>query len=127
MENPYAPAGGLVQRVKSIILKPAETWPVVAGEAATPGDLITRYALPLIVIGPIAQLIGGQLFRYNMIFATYRPSLMSGLTTALFALVMGVIAVVVIALVAEFLAELLNTSDQLVTNEVLRPLELRAA
>ena len=105
MANPSAPAGGLVERVKSIILKPAETWPVVAGEAATPGDLITRYALPLIVIGPIAQLIGGQLFGYNMIFATYRPSLMSGLTTALFALVMGVIAVVVIALVAEFLAD----------------------
>ena len=105
MDNPYAPASGLVQRAKAIILKPAETWPIVAGEPATPGDLITRYALPLIVIGPIAQLIGGQLFGYNMIFATYRPSLMSGLTTALFALIMGVIAVVVIALIAEFLAD----------------------
>ena len=105
MDNPYAPASGLVQRAKEIILKPAETWPVVAGEAATPGDLITRYALPLIVIGPIAQLIGGQLFGYNMIFATYRPSLMSGLTTALFAVVMGVIAVIVIALAADFLAD----------------------
>ncbi|MFM5895326.1 MAG: Yip1 family protein [Novosphingobium sp.] len=105
MDNPYAAGGGLVQRAKSIILKPTETWPVVAGEAATPGDLITRYALPLIVIGPIAQLIGGQLFGYNMIFATYRPSLMSGLTTALFSLVMGVVAVIVIALVAEFLAD----------------------
>jgi Yip1 domain len=105
MDNPYAPGGGLVQRAKSIILKPTETWPVVAGEAATPGDLIIRYALPLIVIGPIAQLIGGQLFGYNMIFATYRPSLMSGLTTALFSLVMGVVAVIVIALVAEFLAD----------------------
>lgn len=105
MENPYAPSTGLIDRAKAIILKPAETWPTIAAESATPGDLITRYALPLLVLGPIAGFIGGQLFGYGALGVTYRPGLMSGLTTALIGVVMGVISVIVISLVAEFLAD----------------------
>lgn len=105
MDNPYAAGGGLVQRAKSIIMKPTETWPVIAAEKTSPGDIVTRYALPLIVLGPLATFIGGQVFGYGAFGVTYRPSLMFGLTTAIFSLVMAVVSVVVIGLVADFLAD----------------------
>jgi hypothetical protein len=105
MDNPYAQSSGLIDRVKAIILKPAETWPAIAAEPATPGDLITRYALPLLIIGPIAGFIGGQVFGINAIVATYHPELMSGLTIAVLGVVMALISVIVISLVADFLAD----------------------
>ena len=104
---------GLVDRVKAILLKPEATWPVIAAEPATPGDLITRYALPLIAIGPIAAFIGGQLFGYGMLGISFKPSLIGGLTTALVTFVMAVISAVVIALVADWLAPKFGgTSDR---------------
>jgi Yip1 domain len=94
----------LIERAKAILLQPKETWPTIAGEAATPGDLITRYAIPLALIGPIAGFIGGQLFGINAIFATYKPGLMAGLSTAVFSFVSAILGLIVIALVVDFLA-----------------------
>jgi hypothetical protein len=96
--------GGLVDRAKAIILKPSETFPVIATEQTTPGDIITRYALPLAAIGPIASFIGGQLFGISLFLVTFKPGLMTGLTMALTSFVMSLISLVVVALVAEFLA-----------------------
>lgn len=105
MENPYAPSTGLIDRAKAIILKPAETWPVIAAEQTSIGDLITRYALPLIVLGPVAGFIGGQLFGLNLGFASYKPGLVSGLLMAVIGIVMGLVSVIVIGLIADFLAD----------------------
>ncbi|HOB13503.1 MAG TPA: Yip1 family protein [Novosphingobium sp.] len=97
-------AMGLIERAKAITLNPDETWPQVAAEESTPGDTITRYALPLLAIGPVASFIGGQLFGISVLFATYKPSLMSGLGMAVTSFVMSVIALIVIGLIADFLA-----------------------
>lgn len=94
----------LVTRAKAMILKPKEEWPIVAGEPATPGDLITRYAIPLLAIGPVASFIGGQIFGYGALGINFKPSLMTGLTTAIIGLVMGVIGAIVLALIADFVA-----------------------
>ncbi len=96
--------GGLVDRAKAIILRPTETWPVLASEQTTPSDIVTRYALPLAAIGPIAGFIGGQLFGVSLFLVTYHPSLMTGLTTALTSFVMSLVSLVVVSLVAEYLA-----------------------
>jgi len=97
-------ANGLVDRVKGILLKPAETWPVVAAEPSSPGDIIARYALPLIAIGPIAAFIGGQIFGYGAFGFTYRPGLMAGLSGAVVQFVASLVALIVVALIADFLA-----------------------
>jgi hypothetical protein len=103
----------LIDRAKAIVMKPAETWPVIADEPATPGDLLTRYALPLIAIGPLAGFIGGQLFGFGMFGFSYRPGLVASLTSAIIGLVMGVISVVIVGLVADFLAPKFGgTSDR---------------
>lgn len=98
-----APAG-LVDKVKAILLKPKEEWPKIAADPSTPGDIATRYAIPLIAIGPIASFIGGQVFGYGAFGFSYRPGIVAGLSGAVVQFVLSLVALVVVTLIAEFLA-----------------------
>ncbi|HVR91608.1 MAG TPA: Yip1 family protein [Novosphingobium sp.] len=105
MDDLTKPTGNsLVERVKAILLKPKDEWPKIAAEPATPGGLITGYALPLLAIGPIASFLGGQLFGYGAFGFSYRPGFVAGLTGAITGFVVGLIGIVVLALIADFLA-----------------------
>lgn len=95
---------GLVERAKAITLQPDATWPKIAAEQTSSGDILTRYALPLAAIGPIASFIGGQLFGISMLFATFKPGLMGGLTMAVTSFVMSLIALVILTFITDFLA-----------------------
>ena len=53
---------GLFDRVKDILMKPREEWAVIDGEASTIGSIFTGYVMILAAIGPIATLIGHQVF-----------------------------------------------------------------
>jgi hypothetical protein len=86
-------------------MQPKAEWTRIAGETTEPMKVFTTYALPLLLIGPIAQLIGGQVFGYNAIIATYRPTLGYSLTMAVTAFVMAVVQLFVIAFVANFLSK----------------------
>jgi hypothetical protein len=97
-------SAGLVDRVKAILLKPKEEWPRIAADPSTPGDIATRYAIPLIAIGPVASFIGGQVFGFAAFGFSYRPGLVAGLTGAIVQFVTALVALVVVTLVAEFLA-----------------------
>ncbi|HEY6815489.1 MAG TPA: Yip1 family protein [Croceibacterium sp.] len=90
-----APAG-LVERIKAILLKPKDEWPKIAADPAPPGDIVTRYAIPLIAIGPVASFVGGVLFRH--------VGVMGGLGIAIGTFVMGLVALVAVTFIAEFLA-----------------------
>lgn len=48
----------LVDRVKNILLKPQAEWEVIAKEPATVSGLITGYAVPLMLLPIIGQIIG---------------------------------------------------------------------
>ena len=98
-----APAG-LVEKVKAILLKPKDEWPKIAADSSTPGDIVTRYAIPLIAVGPIASFIGGQIFGYGAFGFSYRPGIVAGLTGAIVQFVVALLALVVVTLAADFLA-----------------------
>src|SRR5688572_30293998 len=98
------PPAGLVERAKAILLKPKEEWPRIAADPSTPGDVVTRYAIPLIAIGPVASFIGGQLFGYSTWFVSYRPGLMAGLSSAVGSFVMSLIVLLAVTFIAELLA-----------------------
>ena len=51
-----------VSRAKNICLSPASEWRVIESEPATPGGLLTGYALPMASIGAIASVIGSLVF-----------------------------------------------------------------
>jgi hypothetical protein len=98
-----SPKPELVERAKAIVLQPKTEWPRVAGETTEPMKVLTGYAVPLAAIGPVAALIGGQVFGYSVFGVTYRQGLIPALTTAVVSFVLTLVSLFVVALVANFL------------------------
>jgi hypothetical protein len=95
----------LVDRAKNICLTPATEWPVVAAEPASPGSLITGYAVPLAAIGPIAGFIGGSIVGRSLPFVgSYRVPFFGGLVLAVFTFGMAIVGVFILSLIINALA-----------------------
>ncbi len=95
---------GLVERAKNILLKPVETWNVIAEEPATTRSLFTGYAVVLAAIPPVAGFIGGQVFGHGIFGITYRPPFIGALVGAIFQYVLSLIGIYVFALIIDALA-----------------------
>ena len=105
-ENPItAGSASLVDRAKSIILAPKAEWPKIATETDTVKDIFLRYAVPLAAIGPIASLIGGQLFGYGGLFGfSWKPSIGSAISMAITSYVLSLVSLFIVAWIANFLS-----------------------
>jgi hypothetical protein len=101
IQSKYA---GLVERAKAILMQPKAEWPRIAAETTEPTKVLTSYVVPLALIGPVAGLIGMQLFGVNVLFATYRPTIASSLTMAVIQFVMTIVGVFVLSFIANWLA-----------------------
>jgi hypothetical protein len=95
---------GLFERVKNILLKPVETWNLIAIEPATAKGLYLGYAMILAAIRPIASLIGGQVFGYTLLTVTYRPPLIGSIIGAIFSYVLSLAAIYILSLIIDALA-----------------------
>ena len=58
-------------------MSPKAEWQRIAGETTEPAKVLTSYVVPLALIGPIASLIGMQVFGINAVIVTFKPSLAS--------------------------------------------------
>jgi hypothetical protein len=95
----------IVDRVKSICLRPKTEWEVIAQEPASTGGLIAGYVAPLAAIGAVAGLIGRSLVGVTLPFAgTFRVPLLAGIVTAVFTFVMAIVGVFVLSLIINALA-----------------------
>ncbi len=95
----------LTDRVKSLLLQPAEEWAVIEKEQTTAGDLYSSYILPLAAIGPVASIIGLSLIGINLPYAgMYRVPLGSAIGQAVVSYVLGLAGVYVLALIIDALA-----------------------
>jgi hypothetical protein len=101
---PVSPASGVIERAKNIILKPKETWPVIAAEPATTQSIYVPYVLLLAAIGPLAGFIGGQVFGITVFGVTYHPPLAGALVSAIVSYGLALGTVFVLALVIDALA-----------------------
>lgn len=95
---------GLVDRAKAVLTQPKQEWPRIADETTQPAQLVTGYAAPLAAIGPVASLIGGQLFGYGAWVFTYRPSLVAAVSGAVVSFVLALVSLFVVAWIANFLS-----------------------
>lgn len=91
----------IVDRVKNILLKPKEEWPVIAAESTSPAALYTGYIIPLAAIPAVAAFIG-----YSIVGLPFvgRLSMMAGLSIMVTQFVLALVGVFVLALVIDFLA-----------------------
>lgn len=97
-------SNALVQRAKAIILAPKDEWPKIAAETAPSSEIFSRYVVPLAAIGPIAGLIGGQVFGYGAFGFSYRPGLMFSIGTAAFSFILTLVGLIALTFIADFLA-----------------------
>src|SRR5436190_12537406 len=99
----------LVTRAKKITVPPGTEWPVIEGESATTGELLTGYALPLAAIGAVAGFVGMSLVGTTLPFVgTYRAPLVSGIVAAAFGLGMALVMCFLLSLIIDALAPTFN-------------------
>lgn len=72
-------AMNLVQRIQDILLKPKETWPQIAQEAATVQSLYKEWLLILAAIPAVAAFIGLSVVGVGAFGVSYRMPFLSGL------------------------------------------------
>jgi hypothetical protein len=114
MEDTIQPAGpskGLVDRAKAMILSPKTEWPVVAAEGDSVQTVFLKYVVPLAAIGPVASLIGGQVFGLGGFGFNIRVPLTFGIASAITQYVLSLVGVFLIAWVANFLSPKFGGKD----------------
>jgi hypothetical protein len=100
----------LTERVRSILLQPAQEWPVIEREPSTTSELYTSYIVPLAAIGPVASIIGFSIIGIG----GYRVPLLSSIGQAVITYVLALAGVYVLALVIDALApSFLGTKSQI--------------
>ncbi len=104
---------GMVQRVINMITKPKQEFGVIANETPDVQKILMTYAIPLMLIPSIAQMIGYGLigYRVNMGFlGSYSvKSWKWGITTGVGTFISGIISIFLVALIIDLLASTFNS------------------
>jgi hypothetical protein len=103
-ENLEGKARGIFERARSIILTPKDEWPKIEAETKPQGAILAGYVVPLVAIGPVATLVGGQLFGYGAVGFSYRPPLIGSAATAVVSIALAVAMVYLLAFIVDWLA-----------------------
>lgn len=98
------PRKGVFDRARDILVRPAAEWPVIAAEPATVGSVFVPYALILAAIGPIAGLIGGQVFGISFGPFSWTPPIGGAIAMAVIGYLISLATVFVVALIIDALA-----------------------
>ena len=94
----------LIQRVQDILLKPKQTWPVIAAEPGDTASIYTSYVMILAAIGPICAFIGLSLVGIGGFGYGFRVPIFAGLMHMVVSYVLALVSVFVIALITDALA-----------------------
>ncbi|MBU6258439.1 MAG: YIP1 family protein [Burkholderiales bacterium] len=94
----------LIQRVQDILLKPRETWPVIAQEGGDPASIYTGYLMILAAIPAVAGFIGMTLVGAGAFGVRIRLPLGVGLAQMVVGYVMSLVSVFVLTLITDALA-----------------------
>ena len=94
----------LVERVQAILLKPKETWPVIAAEAGDIPSIYKNYLVYLAAIPAIAGFIGMSLVGVGAFGVSFRVPFLTGLVNMVVGFVLALAMVYVLALIANALA-----------------------
>jgi len=90
----------LVERVKAILQKPKEMWPVIEAETDTTSELYLDYAVILAAIPPVAGFVGACLTGY----VGYRVPIVTGAIWAVVGYVLSLASIYLSAFIIDALA-----------------------
>ncbi|MBV7455853.1 YIP1 family protein [Acidovorax sp. sif1233] len=94
----------LIERAKSILLQPKETWVAIESESTDAATLFTRYYMILAAIPVVCGFIGLSLIGFGGFGVTVRVPLVSGLVNMVVSYVLSLVGVFVLALIIDALA-----------------------
>ena len=94
----------LVDRAKSILLKPKQEWAVISAEPHTVQGIYTGYVMILAAIPAVASFIGFSLIGVSTFMGSYRWPITSGITHMILEYVLNLGWVYVLALIIDALA-----------------------
>jgi len=98
---PQASSGGMIARIKNIIVSPKTEWPLIAAEPASAGALYLGYVAPLAAIGVVATFMGHSLIGLPFVG---RVGVAAGLAHAVISYALSFLGVFLIALIVDLLA-----------------------
>ena len=94
----------LIERAQSILLKPKQTWPVIAVEPGDVASLYTRYLVVLAAIPAVAGFIGGSIIGYGGFGFSVRVPIVYGLVRMILGYLLSLGMVFVLGLIVNALA-----------------------
>lgn len=94
----------LIERAKSILLQPKDTWVTIEAEATDVATLFTRYAMVLAAIPAVCGFIGMSLIGVGGFGVTLRIPLVSGLVNMVVSYVLSLAGVFALGLIIDALA-----------------------
>jgi hypothetical protein len=95
----------MITRIKRILLSPRSEWQVIAAEPTTIAQLYTDYIVVLAVVAAALSFIRSSVIGIRVPFGdAIRLPVASGLMSALFAFVMGLVGLFVVAMIINFFA-----------------------
>ena len=94
----------LIERVKSILLKPKETWPVIAAEGGDTASIFTNYVMILAAIPAVCAFIGLSVIGVGVMGVSYRVPILTGVVQMIISYLLGLAMVFVLALIVNGLA-----------------------
>ena len=96
----------LIDRVQAILLKPKQTWPVIAAESADVASIYTRYLVFVAAIPAVAGFIGLSLvgIGFGAGGGSYRIPVATGIVQMVIGYVLSLALVYVLALIVDALA-----------------------
>jgi Yip1 domain. len=94
----------LIERVQAILLRPKQTWPVIAAEPADVAMIYKQYLVFLAAIPAVAGFIGWTLIGGGMMGVSFRLPIATGLVQMVVGYLLSLGLVYVLALIVDALA-----------------------
>ena len=94
----------LVERVQAILLKPKETWPVIAQEGGDVASIYKNYLVILAAIPAVAAFIGLSVVGAGMFGVSFRVPIVAGLVNMVVGYFLSLVMVYVLSLITNALA-----------------------
>ncbi len=105
----------LVERAKSIMFKPSETWTAIKDEQASIKELFVTYAAILAIIPAAAGFIGMSLIGTSVLGIHFRIPFIAGVVHAILSYVLSLVGVYVVAFIIDALAPSFDSRKDIVS------------
>lgn len=94
----------LVERVTEILLKPKDTWAVIAGEQSSIASIYKSYLVFLAAVPAIAAFIGLSLIGASTFGISFRVPIVAGLVNMVVSFILSLVMIYVLSLIVNALA-----------------------